>query len=121
MLLAAILAVAAASSPAVGQTQREINRESADRMHDADRQLDAVYRKLTEKISPAGQAALDKAQQSWRQFREQECDFETLGSAGGSIRPMALAECRARLTRERVAQLEAQLNCEEGDTSCGRQ
>ena len=54
-------------------------------------------------------------------FRDRECAFIGAPSAGGSIHGMIVAQCQARLTRVRVKDLEAQLNCQEGDLSCVRE
>ena len=83
--------------------------------------MNAAYDRLMAKISPAGQAALRDAQRSWLRFRDQECDFETLGSSSGSIRPMVVYGCKTRLTVARTTDLAAQINCPEGDASCGNQ
>jgi uncharacterized protein YecT (DUF1311 family) len=83
--------------------------------------LDKVYKKLMGKISPAGQAKLKLARDAWTVFRAEECEFETLGTMSGSIHPMVISECYAYLTNEYTKLLEAQLNCVEGDLSCGGQ
>jgi uncharacterized protein YecT (DUF1311 family) len=83
--------------------------------------LNAVYNKLRAKISDAGKNKLQVAQQSWLHFRDQECEFETMGTVGGSIHSMIVAICLARLTDQRVKDLDAQLNCQEGNLSCGGQ
>jgi uncharacterized protein YecT (DUF1311 family) len=106
---------------AFAQSQMELNEEAAKVFRKSDKKLNEIYQKLTAKISPAGQASLLKAEKTWIQFRDEECAFETLATEGGSIHPMVLLYCRARLTDQRLKDLEAQLNCEEGDLSCGRQ
>jgi uncharacterized protein YecT (DUF1311 family) len=73
------------------------------------------------RISSDGQARLRDVEKLWIQFRDQECAFETLGTADGSIHPMVLLICKTRLTDQRIKDLDAQLNCEEGDLSCGGQ
>jgi uncharacterized protein YecT (DUF1311 family) len=83
--------------------------------------LNAVYNKLRAKISDAGKKNLQVAQQSWLRFRDQECEFETMRTVGGSIHSMIVAICLTRLTDQRVKDLEAQLNCQEGNLSCGGQ
>jgi uncharacterized protein YecT (DUF1311 family) len=120
------LAVAAAiaaigGGPAVAQSQMELNAQAGSALQKSDAQLNAVYNKLRAKISDAGKKSLQTAQQSWLRFRDQECEFETMGTVGGSIHSMIVAICLTRLTDQRIKDLEAQLNCKEGDLSCGGQ
>ncbi|MBY0322520.1 MAG: lysozyme inhibitor LprI family protein [Reyranella sp.] len=116
---AATLLVAAVS--AMGQSQMEMNAQAGSDLRKSDQQLNAVYNKLRAKISDAGKAKLQTAQQSWLRFRDQECEFETMGTVGGTIHSMIVAICLTRLTDQRIKDLEAQLNCKEGDLSCGGQ
>jgi uncharacterized protein YecT (DUF1311 family) len=103
------------------QTQLEMTETEGEKFKQADKELNAAYSRLLAKISPAGQSALRDAQQTWLRFRDQECDFETLGSTGGSVHSMVLLICRTNLTRLRTEQLVAQIECKEGDLTCGNQ
>ncbi|MEA2812913.1 MAG: hypothetical protein QOE02_3494 [Rhodospirillaceae bacterium] len=120
-LTAASAVAALAISSAAAQSQMELNAQAAADLRKSDEQLNAVYNKLRAKISDAGKKNLQVAQQSWLHFRDQECEFETMGTVGGSIHSMIVAICLARLTDQRVKDLEAQLNCQEGNLSCGGQ
>jgi uncharacterized protein YecT (DUF1311 family) len=117
VIVCALIAVGSAAA----QTQMELNVQAAGDLRKSDERLNAVYNKLRTKISYAGKQSLQTAQQSWLRFRDQECEFETRGTAGGSIHSMVLAICLTRLTDQRIKDLEAQLNCKEGDLSCGGQ
>lgn len=108
-------------SPTVAQSQAEMNQEALAEYRNADQRLNVVYRDLMAKVSPAGQAKLREAQRAWLRFRDLECAFATAGTADGSVHPMILSGCLAGLTVERIGHLESQLNCQEGDLSCGRQ
>lgn len=110
-----------AAGAVVAQSQMELNARAADDLRKSDQQLNAVYNKLRARISDAGKKSLQTAQQSWLRFRDQECEFETMGTVGGSIHSMIVAICLTRLTDQRIKDLEAQLNCKEGDLSCGGQ
>jgi uncharacterized protein YecT (DUF1311 family) len=120
-LTAASAVAALAISSAAAQSQMELNAQAAADLRKSDEQLNAVYNKLRAKISDAGKKNLQVAQQSWLHFRDQECEFETMGTVGGSIHSMIVAICLARLPDQRVKDLEAQLNCQEGNLSCGGQ
>lgn len=67
---------------------------------EADRELD---RERDER--PASEAVLREAQRAWIGFRDAHCTWEGYEARGGSMEPMLYNGCRARLTRERIAQL----------------
>jgi uncharacterized protein YecT (DUF1311 family) len=119
VVCAAILAMAGGA--AFAQTQLEMNEKAGAELRQAEARMDVVYRDVLAKISDAGKEALQASQETWLNFRNQECAFETMGTAGGSIHPLVVAECRRRLTGQRIKDLEAQLNCQEGNLSCGNQ
>lgn len=124
MRLAVVCAAASvvlAAGAAAGQSQLELNQRAGDDLRKSDERLNAVYNKLRARISDAGKKSLQTAQQSWLRFRDQECEFETMGTVGGSIHSMVVALCLTRLTDQRIKDLEVQLNCKEGDVSCGGQ
>jgi uncharacterized protein YecT (DUF1311 family) len=116
------LAIPACAPKASGaQSQAELNEEASRRLASVDQRLNATYEKVIAKVSPAGKEALRKAENSWLQFRDDECAFETAGYRTGSVYPMIYSQCLARLSVERIAHLDRQLNCIEGDLSCGNQ
>ncbi|MEO8810923.1 MAG: lysozyme inhibitor LprI family protein [Rhodanobacter sp.] len=85
-----------------------------------DAELNAAYRHIMERLksNQASARLLVTAQKSWLGFRDAECAFNSSGTAGGSIQPMLVTQCREDLTRKRVQQLKNYLQCQEGDTSC---
>ena len=107
--------------PGHAQSQMDLNQQAATALQDADRKLNAVYTKLRTRLSPESRARLQAAEEAWIRFRDQECAFLGLPTIGGSIHGMTVAQCQARLTLVRVKDLEAQLNCQEGDLSCVRE
>ena len=121
LIVVLVAAAALAAGSAAAQSQMELNQQAAADLRKSDERLNVVYRALQAKVSDAGKAKLQTAQQSWLRFRDQECEFETMGTVGGSIHSMIVAGCLTRLTDQRVKDLEAQLNCKEGDLSCGGQ
>jgi uncharacterized protein YecT (DUF1311 family) len=121
VVIIASAVTAIAISSAAAQSQLELNARAGGDLRKSDEQLNAVYDQLRTKISDAGKKSLQAAQQSWLRFRDQECEFETMGTVGGSIHSMIVAICLTRLTDQRIKDLDAQLNCKEGDLSCGGQ
>lgn len=120
-LLASVVAVQGLPLPVHGQTQMDLNQQAGTALQDADRQLNAVYTKLRTRLGPESRARLQAAEEAWIRFRDRECAFIGAPTAGGSIHGMIVAQCQARLTLVRVKDLEAQLNCQEGDLSCVRE
>ncbi|MBO1074075.1 lysozyme inhibitor LprI family protein [Roseomonas marmotae] len=124
VLLAALLALA--PLPALAQdcsrqaTQADMNECAGDGLRKADAALNEAYQQIMARLRPDAPArqALRDAQRAWIRFRDGECDFATIGVEGGSIRPMLAAQCRQRLTEERLAQLRRYLSCREGDLDC---
>ena len=87
----------------------------------ADAELDAAYQALREKVSPEGSEMLEAARQAWIAYRDAQCAFDTFGARDGTIYPMVQSTCLASLTRAQTQLLNEQLECEEGDLSCGNQ
>ncbi|TBU86514.1 hypothetical protein DNK34_23405 [Pseudomonas dryadis] len=86
----------------------------------ADKQLNAVYREVTGRLADevAAKQKLVAAQRSWIAFRDAECDFASSALDEGSARMMVDLGCLETLTRKRIADFQAYLDCPEGDLSC---
>jgi uncharacterized protein YecT (DUF1311 family) len=119
--VACLILVALPYAALRAQTQQGTTGTNEKSFEQADGALNAAFQRLLEKISPTGQSALREAESTWLHFRDQECDFEALGSAGGSVHSLSILICRERVTRTRTAELLAQINCPEGDVTCGHQ
>lgn len=120
-LLIAAPAVAAGKDCSDLRTQMEINACEGQKLKKADDALNAAYAKLSANVSAEGRSKLVEAQRSWIKYRDAQCAFETLGTVNGSIHPLEVAQCEAELTKEQTKRLDRQLNCEDGDPSCGGQ
>lgn len=84
----------------------------------ADVKLNALYKTMMSKYDAPNQAKLKTAEKAWLGYRDAECDYETNGTAGGTINPMMDTMCRTDKTNARIKELTAQLKCPEGDMSC---
>jgi uncharacterized protein YecT (DUF1311 family) len=87
-------------------TQAELNRCAARARVKADTQLNKVYRELMKDAGVTEGAKLRTAQLAWIKFRDAQCDYESVGNKGGSIYPMVVGFCLARVTNDRVKQLQ---------------
>ncbi|TIT78370.1 MAG: DUF1311 domain-containing protein [Mesorhizobium sp.] len=126
-LLSAVLAVAVAAMMAVpaqaadcaaAKTQADLATCTAKDATSADAALNVVYRALAERLTTADQQRLRDAQRAWIPFRDKECAFRTRPYADGSVYSSLVETCKAELTQARLAQLQHQLQCPEGDLSC---
>lgn len=103
------------------QTQADMNICEGKKLGAADAQLNAVYNKLTAKVSAAGKAKLIDAQRAWIKYRDLQCEFDAFGTNGGSINGSMVTQCVAEMSRAQTKILARQLNCEDTDPSCGGQ
>jgi uncharacterized protein YecT (DUF1311 family) len=125
MFLFACLALSAGGSVARAQecdrsddSQQMMNICAGEDYQAADAKLNKAYQDLISSDDADGKRLLQVAQRAWITFRDAECAHSTAASEGGSIHPMEVSQCLTRLTNDRVKQLAASANCEEGDASC---
>ena len=124
VVAAALFAAAgAAAQPAQdcskGTTTRELDECYAAEYRSADTALNKVYGQLVAKLSDPGEKTLlQAAEQAWIAYRDKECAFETAGTRTGTIHPIEVSICLTGKTRSHSAELQKQLDCPEGDTTC---
>ncbi len=124
-VMALLAALQAPTGPACNPegSQMEMNACAGDAFERADAEFNTLWRRTitgarANDRSPdngrmAGddrteEATLREAQRAWVNFRDAHCTWEGFAERGGSLEPMVYEECRARLTRERTAQLSPQ-------------
>ena len=56
--------------------------------------------------------SLLEAQRGWLRYRDGQCALEGYAARGGSMEPMLLSGCKARLTRQRTEELKALIETE---------
>ena len=86
----------------------------------ADTELNANYNRIVQRLKtdPDTTKILVTAQRAWIAFRDAECGFSTSLFLGGTLYPTLFSACVERLTRKRIDDLVAYLNCREGDAGC---
>ena len=84
----------------------------------ANAKLNKTYKEIVGRNDDKTNKLLQTAQRAWIAFRDAECNYSTSDSEGGSIHPMEVSQCLTRLANDRIKQLTANTNCEEGDVSC---
>lgn len=100
------------------QTQADMNSCSALDFEKADKELNAVYKQaMKNSVEADKQAAemgpdyvgavaeLKKAQRAWIDYRDGHCDAMSREALGGSMQPMLINGCAARMTEARTKEL----------------
>lgn len=89
------------------QTQSEMNFCAAQSAQAADRRLNQVYQQIRANYKNSATAdQLVDAQLAWIKFRDTSCTAERDRFRGGSMAPMIYSNCIARLTNQRVKDLQ---------------
>jgi uncharacterized protein YecT (DUF1311 family) len=78
----------------------------------ADGDLNRVYGRVKAGLGAEQRELLTDAQLGWITYRDKGCEFETFGSRGGTGYRGFLSQCMERVTRSRIAELEAFLRDE---------
>ncbi|MER9305322.1 lysozyme inhibitor LprI family protein [Mesorhizobium sp. M0293] len=118
VLLAGASAARAQECDRSDDGQQMMNICAGEDYQAADARLNTAYQDLISADDANSKRLLQVAQRAWIAFRDAECAHSTAASEGGSIHPMEVSQCLTRLTNDRVKQLAALANCEEGDVSC---
>jgi uncharacterized protein YecT (DUF1311 family) len=88
------------------QSQSEMTACAGIAYQNADRKLNQIYQQLLPKLSSSRRQQLVTAQQAWIRFRDTSCNFEASAFEGGTIAPMIYSSCLARLTEQRIKDLQ---------------
>jgi len=67
-------------------------------------QLDRAYRETLAAVRPEARDAVRNSQEAWSRYREVNCGAWA-GMTGSAIDPVGAAECRVRLTAQRVVEV----------------
>ena len=91
-------------------TQTTMNICANLEYQEVDRRLNQIYQQVRKEIIGSVQEQkLIKAQLSWIEFRDLDCDYVAEAYRGGSIQPLIYYSCLTSLTEERIQHLEANL------------
>ncbi|MBW4440647.1 MAG: lysozyme inhibitor LprI family protein [Plectolyngbya sp. WJT66-NPBG17] len=92
------------------QTQFQMNFCAAETAKTANRQLNRTYQKAIAKFKGTPQEKqLVDAQLVWIKFRDADCAFSRDRFQGGSMAPMVYSGCIARMSQQRIKELEGYL------------
>ena len=99
-------------------TQGDLNYCAYQEYQQQDKLLNDTYQKLYQSLQEKQRPLLLKAQRSWIQFRDHNCNFEASGVIGGSVWPMIYTNCLRAKTQQRIKELYNMGHCQEGVLSC---
>jgi len=98
--------------------QHDLNQCAYMDFEKADKELNAVYKEALKSAAEADKEAaemgpgyvgavkaLKKAQRAWIDYRDGHCDSVGYEAGGGSMQPMVISGCQARLTEHRTKEL----------------
>jgi len=86
-----------------------MNRQAEASAAAADKELNAVYKKVMATLDDEGQALLKTSQRAWIVYRDAEAKFAADEMRDGSAAPMLYSGALASLTKERVKRLRESL------------
>lgn len=99
-------------------SQADMNQCAYMDFEKADKELNAVYQQALKSAAQADKEAaemnaayvgavkaLKKAQRAWIDYRDGHCDGVGYEAVGGSMQPMLISGCQARLTEHRTKEL----------------
>jgi uncharacterized protein YecT (DUF1311 family) len=115
-LLHAFLAGAALAQqpdPCSGPTTAELRRCASEALRDAEREMSRYLDAARAVARP--ESALHGAQDAWTRYRDAACRGAGGQFEGGSLQPVVVLDCRARLTRERTRELWRAYLAEQGE------
>ena len=84
----------------------EMRKCASDQYQIADQKLNQTYQKLIGQLSPERKKRLIEAQRDWISFRDKTCSFESSQVLGGTAEPLFLTLCLAKVTQQRVQDLQ---------------
>lgn len=100
------------------QTQADMNQCAYEDFEKADGELNAVYKQAMKaaaandkEAAEMGEhyvgavAGLKKAQRAWIDYRDGNCEGMSREALGGSMQPMLISGCQARMTEARTKEL----------------
>lgn len=117
ILVSSVIVLAATSQTAMSQDwdctnagdlpQQGMNYCAAQDFKKADAALNAAWSLIRKDAIQAsdGSDPLLAGQRAWLEYRDQQCDAESLIFEGGSLQPLIISSCRAHMSRDRTEEL----------------
>lgn len=91
------------------QTNRDMIECGSSAFKQADKKLNQLYKTLQARMGEKQKKRLANSQQNWVKFRDSACAFEAGMYESGSLEPPTRINCYARMTAQRVRDLDTWL------------
>lgn len=120
MLCLASLSVSAASieNCLSSRNQTELNICMSERLEREEEKLNGIYAGYMSSLSELQRQNFKAVQDSWRNFMHSSCAFESSGLAGGTLYQTVIANCEARLVKDRYEEIDFLERCGTMSLSC---
>lgn len=92
------------------QTTLEMKECESMRLQRADKELNAVYKKLIARKDNIGKEKLKKAQRAWMALRDADAEFFSDSFRGGTMEGLTYIGVQASMTENRIKELKDELN-----------
>lgn len=99
-------------------SQAEMSRCYGDLRNETESLLHNAIQQYQLKLNPAQNTAFMESQLAWQEYRKKSCAFSSSAALGGSIYDVVLSLCLQSKADERIREIEALQQCQEGDLSC---
>jgi len=116
--LVVIVSLALVAGPCAAQTQADANTIAIAALQAANNDLNTAYTSLRTRLNDQQKAALSATETAWAVFRDRHCVFESQRAFHDPSQMVVRAACLTALTRDRLAQINAQLTCKSSDLAC---
>lgn len=117
-LLLSLLSASAWADCNAPATQSEMTQCAGQAYSVADKKLNLAYNEYRSRLSADQKKQLTQAQLAWVKFRDLSCAFQSSSAEGGGAYPMVRSGCLAAKTEDRLKEIKALQDCQEGDMSC---
>ncbi len=91
--------------PSRPRTTRQIEGCAEHRVLATDRTIDALNTKVVRKLRPAARAGFVSSNAAWVSYRDEACAAAASPYTGGSLQPVAYANCLVAIDRSHVGEL----------------
>ena len=114
------LSVGAASTASClsARDQTELNLCMGEQLAREEQRLNDINVGYLNSLSELQRQQFRYVQDSWRIFMHKNCEFESAGHAGGTLHQTVIANCEARLVRNRYEEIEFLKRCGAESLGC---
>jgi uncharacterized protein YecT (DUF1311 family) len=119
VLAFAVLPHARAADDCSSPVTAELRACESGRFNAAQTELDKTYAEAQAALKGRiAEPFLRQSQQAWRAYRDAQCKLDAAGNEGGTIQPIVQLVCMEQMTRSRVAEIRAEIQCGPGQINC---